>query len=392
MAYYFDEPVARQGTSCVKYDSRKDVFGSDKVIPMWVADMDFKSPPFIIEALRKRLEHEILGYTIRRKEYFSSLSEWIKRRHRWIIERDWISFSPGIVPALNICTLAYTRPGDKIIIQPPVYFPFFRTVTDHKRKLLYNRLIEKNGIWSFDFNDLAQKAAEGARMLILCNPHNPVGRAWKADELEKLAEICLKYNMLIISDEIHSDLILPGYRHVPLASLSEEIADLTVTCMAPSKTFNIAGLSTSSMIISNPELKKKFDTAIESLHITGGNIFGNEASIAAYTYGDEWLDDMLDYVNRNIEYVLAKFRNNELIKPVPPEATYMVWLDCRKLGMGADELNKFFINEAAVGMSEGSAFGPGGEGFMRMNLACPLDTVKRAIENIENALLKQRDK
>ncbi len=392
MAYYFDEPVARQGTSCVKYDSRKDVFGSDKVIPMWVADMDFKSPPFIIEALRKRLEHEILGYTIRRKEYFSSLSEWIKRRHRWIIERDWISFSPGIVPALNICTLAYTRPGDKIIIQPPVYFPFFRVVTDHKRKLLYNRLIEKNGIWSFDFNDLAQKAAEGARMLILCNPHNPVGRAWKADELEKLAEICLKYNMLIISDEIHSDLILPGYKHVPLASLSEEIADLTVTCMAPSKTFNIAGLSTSSMIISNPELKKKFDTAIESLHITGGNIFGNEASIAAYTYGDEWLDDMLDYVNRNIEYVLAKFRNNELIKPVPPEATYMVWLDCRKLGMGPDELNKFFINEAAVGMSEGSAFGPGGEGFMRMNLACPLDTVKRAIENIENALLKQRDK
>ena len=392
MAYNFDEPVARQGTSCVKYDSRKDVFGSDKVIPMWVADMDFKSPPFIIEALRKRLEHEILGYTIRRKEYFSSLSEWIKRRHRWIIERDWISFSPGIVPALNICTLVYTRPGDKIIIQPPVYFPFFRAVTDHKRKLLYNRLIEKNGIWSFDFNDLEQKAAEGARMLILCNPHNPVGRAWKADELEKLAEICLKYNILIISDEIHSDLILPGYKHVPLASLSEEIADLTVTCMAPSKTFNIAGLSTSSMIISNTELKKKFDTTIESLHITGGNIFGNEASIAAYTYGDEWLDDMLDYVNRNIEYVLAKFRNNELFKPVPPEATYMVWLDCRKLGMGPDELNKFFINEAAVGMSEGSAFGPGGEGFMRMNLACPLDTVKRAIENIENALLKQRDK
>ncbi|MEA1888007.1 MAG: PatB family C-S lyase [Bacteroidota bacterium] len=392
MAYNFDEPVDRQGTSCVKYDSRKNVFGTDRVIPMWVADMDFKSPPFIIEALRKRLDHEILGYTIRRKEYFSSLKEWVQRRLGWVIESDWISFSPGIVPALNICTLAYTGPGDKIIIQPPVYFPFFNAVTDHSRKLLYNMLIEDNGRWKMDFNDLEQKAAEGARMLILCNPHNPVGRAWKEEELEKLAEICLKYEIVIISDEIHSDLILPGYKHVPLAGLSDKITDLTVTCMAPSKTFNIAGLSTSSMIISNPELKKKFDTKIKSLHITGGNIFGNEASIAAYTYGDKWLDDMLDYVHRNVEYVLSKFSDNKFITPVPPEATYMVWLDCRKMRMKPAELNKFFITEAGVGMSEGSVFGPGGEGFMRINLACPFKTVKIAIENIENALLKLRDK
>ncbi|MBN1387297.1 MAG: PatB family C-S lyase [Bacteroidales bacterium] len=392
MTYNFDEPVFRQGTNCVKYDSRKDVFGSDRVIPMWVADMDFKCPPFIIKALRKRMEHEIFGYTFRPEEYFSSIINWIKRRHGWNIKKDWISFSPGIVPALNLCTLAYTRPGNKIIIQPPVYPPFFNAVTDHKRILSYNKLGEDEGTWKFDYNDLEKKARDGASMLILSNPHNPVGRAWKSDELQQLAEICMKYGIVMISDEIHSDLVLPGHKHIPMASLSGEIADLTITCMAPSKTFNIAGLSTSSMIISNPDLKKKFDAQIESLHITGGNIFGNEASIAAYTYGDEWLNNMLDYISRNIEYVLVSFRDNELIKPVIPEATYMVWLDCRKMEMEPDELYKFFINEAAVGLSDGSAFGPGGEGFMRMNLACPFDTVKTAVENIENALSKLSNK
>jgi len=388
MAHKFDIPVSRQGTSCVKYDSRKNVFGTDQVIPMWVADMDFRCPPFIIKALKDRLEHEILGYTIRREEYYSSLTDWIKRRHSWSIENDWISFSPGVVPALNVCTLAFTKPGDKIIIQPPVYFPFFNAVTDHDRKMVYNQLIEKNGLWKMDFDDLEKEAASGARMLILCNPHNPVGRAWTIGELEKLTEICLRHDVLLLSDEIHSDLILPSYKHIPLASLSGEIASNTVTCMAPSKTFNIAGLSTSTVIISNPDLKRKFDSTIESLHITGGNIFGTEASIAAYTFGDEWLDSMLEYISRNIEYVLDRFSNNEFIRPVTPEATYMIWLDCRAMGMKAGELNKFFVNEASVGMSEGSVFGPGGEGFMRMNVACPLDTVKKAVDNIEKALIK----
>ncbi len=388
MTYNFDEPVSREGSSCVKYDARKNVFGTDKVIPMWVADMDFECPPVIIKALRKRLDHEILGYTVRREQYFSSLSEWLKRRHSWHIKNDWISFSPGVVPALNVCTLAYTEPGDKIIVQPPVYFPFFTAVTDHKRKLVYNQLMEENGIWKIDFDDLEKKAAGGARMLFLCNPHNPVGRAWTGSELEKLADICLRHEVLILSDEIHSDLVLPGYKHIPLASLSQDIAASTITCMAPSKTFNIAGLSTSSVIISNSGLKEKFDTAIQSLHITGGNIFGTEASIAAYTSGDEWLDEMLEYVKVNIDYVLDRFKNNKFIRPVPPEATYMIWLDCRSMGMSPEELNNFFVNEAGVGMNEGSVFGPGGEGYMRMNLACPHDTVKKVVDNIENALLK----
>ena len=289
MNYNFDEPVDRQGTNCVKYDLRKDVFGNENVIPMWVADMDFLTPPFIIDAIKKSLKHEILGYTVRRHEYFESLAVWTERRYGWKIDTEWILFSPGIVPAVNICTLAYTKPGDSIIVQPPVYFPFFAAVKDHGSKLLFNKLKEKEGKYYFDFDDLRKKAERGAKMLILSNPHNPVGRAWDKDELMELAEICRKYNILIISDEIHSDLVLPGFKHIALASLSEEIASSTITCYAPSKTFNLAGLSTSSVVITNKKLREKFQRQIESLHINGGNIFGTEASIAAYSKGEEWL-------------------------------------------------------------------------------------------------------
>lgn len=386
MEYNFDEPLKREGTSCVKYDSRQEIFGKKDVIPMWVADMDFKCPPAVTDALRQRLKHEIFGYTVRREEYFSSIKKWLRKRYEWHIENDWIVFSPGIVPALNICTLAFTEPGDKIIVQPPVYFPFFNAVTDHKRKLLFNRLKETNGQWSIDFDDLERKAARGARMLLLSSPHNPVGRSWSKEELEKLSRICLDNNILIISDEIHADLVLPGHRHIPLAKISGPVADNTLTCMAPSKTFNLAGLSTSSMIISNPGLRKKFEDAINSLHITGGNIFGTEASIAAYSFGEDWLDQLLLYIKNNIEYLVVRLKEVELISPVIPEATYMVWLDCRRMKMSGPELNDFFINKAGVGLSEGSMFGPGGEGFMRINLACNHDTLRKAMDNIINAL------
>ncbi len=392
MVYNFDEPVARQGTNSVKYDSRKDIFGREDIIPMWVADMDFKCPPPIIEALKKRLDHEILGYTLRRDEYYTSLQDWLQKRYSWTVKKEWISFSPGIVPALNICVLAYTQPGDKIIIQPPVYFPFFNAVTDHGRKLVLNQLSEKDGYWSFDLSDLEQKAAKGAKMLIMSNPHNPVGRAWKEDELEELAGICRKHGLIILSDEIHSDLVLPGNKHTVMASLSGDIADITITCMAPSKTFNIAGLSTSSMIISNKELKEQFDDMIGSLHISGGNIFGTEASIAAYSEGGQWLDELLVYINNNIDYVIDRLGSTGMIKPVRPEATYMIWLDCRDMGMEPDELNDFFIEKASVGMSPGPIFGQGGDGYMRMNIACPLGTVKKAVDNIEKALSVLQDK
>jgi len=387
MSWNFDEIISREGTSCVKYDLRKETFGWNNVIPMWVADMDFRTPDFIINAIRKRLDHEILGYSFRPPEYYRSISEWLSLKHNWKIENEWICFSPGIVPALNVCTLSYTRPGDTIIVQPPVYFPFFSAVESHGRNLVFNPLEEIDGRWTFDFDNLVTLLEHKPKMIIISNPHNPVGRAWSYEELRHIGEICLKNNILILSDEIHSDLILPGFSHVPIATISPEIADITVTCIAPSKTFNLAGLSTSSVIISNPVLRKYFTRKIEHLHIGNGNIFGTVASIAAYSKGGEWLYELIDYLDRNVNIVSDYCI--ELIPeiiPVKPEATYMIWLDCRKLGMNGKELQDFFINKAGVGMNEGSTFGPGGEGFMRMNIATSHQIVTKAMQQIENAV------
>jgi cystathionine beta-lyase len=387
----FDEPAGREGTDCIKYDRREETFGVKDVIPMWVADMDFNTPDFIVESLQKRLEHPIYGYSFRSTEYFQSMIRWIKSRHNWSVEKEWISFCPGIVPALNFCTLAFTQTGDNIIVQPPVYFPFFSAAESHGRNLIYNRLSESEGIWSMDFDSLARGIDSKTKMIIISNPHNPVGRVWTPEELNRLADICLKHNIVIISDEIHCDLILPGFTHTPIASLSEEIAENTVTLISPSKTFNIAGLSTSSVIIQNPVLRKSFNRIVENLHIGNGNIFGNMASIAAYSHGHEWLDSLLDYIDNNVEFV--KNYCNKMIPeiiPVQPEATYMIWLDCRKLGMLRKDLQNFFVTKAEVGMNEGSTFGPGGEGFMRMNLGATHQTVMRAMEQIEKAIASIR--
>jgi cystathionine beta-lyase len=289
----FDKPVGREGTNCIKYDRREETFGVKNVIPMWVADMDFNTPDFITESLNKRLKHEIFGYSYRPEEYFSSIINWNKQRHNWNIEKEWISFCPGIVPALNFCTLAFTQAGDNIIVQPPVYFPFFSAVESHGRNLIYNRLIESDGKWVMDYNSLIAGIDSKTKMIIISNPHNPVGRVWSSEELNNLADICLKNNILIISDEIHCDLTLPGYSHIPMASLSEKVAANTLTLIAPSKTFNLAGLATSSVIIPNPVLRKSFNRIVDNLHIGNGNIFGTEASIAAYTYGHSWLDALL---------------------------------------------------------------------------------------------------
>ena len=387
MRWDFDEEVSREGTGCVKYDLRKEVFGAGDVLPMWVADMDFRTPDFIISAIQKRLKHEIMGYSFHPPEYFSSVSSWLRKRHEWEVEEEWISFCPGVVPALNLCTLAFTRPGDSVIIQPPVYTPFFSAVENHGRDLILNKLKESDGKWTMDIDSLAASITPSTRMIIISNPHNPVGRSWTPDELTSLADICLKNNILLLSDEIHSDLVLPGYTHTPAAKLSEKIAEITVTCIAPSKTFNLAGLSTSSVIISNPVLRKYFKSKIEHLQIGNGNIFGTVASIAAYSEGSEWLDKLLEYLNRNAAYVIDYSREfiPEII-PVKPEATYMIWLDCRKLDMPGKKLGEFFVRKAGVGMNEGSSFGPGGEGFMRMNLGTTHNKVIKAMEGIRKAV------
>ena len=383
----FDKVIDREGTNSIKYDLRKVVFGKADVIPMWVADMDFCTPPFITNAIADRLKHNNLGYSFRPDTYFESLIRWIFTSHGWDVKREWIQFSPGVVPALNLCTLAYTNEGDKIIIQPPVYTPFHGAVKDHKRNLLYNNLIETHEGWVMDFEGLRRLITPSTRMIIISNPHNPVGRAWKLKELAELVDICHTKGIIILSDEIHSDLILPGNVHVPIASISDKAASITVTCMAPSKTFNLAGLSTSSVIIPDHNLREKYRSVLEGLHLHLGNIFGNIASEAAYTHGREWLSELMNYIKGNADLVM-QYCNRHLpqIKPVMPEATYMMWLDCRDMKMSGDELQSFFVAKAGVGMNEGSAFGPGGEGFMRINVACPRSIVEKALKQIDNAL------
>jgi len=387
MTWNFDEPVLREGTDCIKYDLREEIFGKKDVIPMWVADMDFNTPDFIIKAIKNRLNHEIFGYSLRPEIYYQSIISWLIRKHSWHIEKDWINFSPGVVPALNFCTLAFTKPGDGVIVQPPVYFPFFSAVESHGRKLIYNPLRENGGRWEMDFENLESSIQADTKMIIISNPHNPVGRVWSPEELNRLAAICLKNNILILSDEIHCDLVLPDYMHTPMASLSEEIAQKTITFIAPSKTFNLAGLSTSSVVISNPALRRTFARLIESLHVSNGNIFGTIASIAAYSQGYEWLNALLGYIENNISFVTdyCKQLIPEIL-PVQPEATYMIWLDCRKLGIKGKELQDFFVRKAGVGMNEGSTFGPGGEGYMRMNVASSHQLVMKAMEQIEKAV------
>ncbi|MCF8228078.1 MAG: PatB family C-S lyase [Bacteroidales bacterium] len=387
MHYNFDEIIPRASTNSVKYDLRKKIFGKEDVIPMWVADMDFATPDFIVDAVRERAKHPVFGYSFRSDDYFRSIINWQKRNHNWVIEKEWVRYSPGIVPALNFCVMAYTDPGDKIIVQPPVYFPFFSAIRNHGRVQVNNPLKLEKGRLNMDFDNLRKKAAEGAKMLFLCSPHNPGGSVWTQKELTEMVNICLDYNILIVSDEIHCDLVLPGYNHKPTATLSEAAADITITCIAPSKTFNLAGMATSSVIISNKTLQEKFDTLMEQLHVGMGNLFGAVASEAAYAKGERWLEELIAYIDGNVRFALDFFEKNiPGIKAIRPEATYMLWLDCRKMELDDEQLWKFFVEEAGVGMNKGESFGEGGEGFMRMNLACPRKTIKRALGRIKYAI------
>jgi len=386
MNFDFDQIIERKGSSCIKWDGMEKFLGAADAVPMWVADMDFLTPAFITEAIIKRANHGIFGYPLRAEGYFTSLKYWLERRHQWKVDRDWIIFSPAVVPALNMAVLAYTQPGDKIITQPPVYFPFFTAVTDHKRTLVYNNLVMKDGRLSMDSENLEALAKDGAKMLILSNPHNPGGSVWTREELTRMAEICLKYNILILSDEIHCDLVYKPFKHIPVASLSQEISMITITTVAPSKTFNLSGLSTASVIIENDSLRREFNEQVEHLHINWGNLFGNIASEEAYLHGDLFVDELMDYLALNIE-ILEEYVAEHLpkIKVIRPESTFLVWLDCSEMGMNDKDLNEFFLHKAKVGMNPGVMFGPGGAGYMRMNIGCPKSTLLQGLEQIKGA-------
>lgn len=390
--YNFDEVIPRHGTNSVKYDFRERVFGKEDVIPMWVADMDFRTPDFIMNAIRERTEHEILGYTVRPESFYEAIINWNLRKHGWQIKKEWLSFSPGVVPAVNMAVMAFSQPGDKIIIQPPVYHPFFHAIKNHDREVLENPLKLVNGRFTMDFDDLRNKIDDKTRMILLSSPHNPGGTVWHKSELEELGKICKENGITIISDEIHADLILYDNKHTPLASISQELADITVTTMAPSKTFNLAGLSTSYVIASNPELLKQYNKALEKTHVWHGNIFGSVALQAAYYHGSEWLEQLLDYVEANIDFVDRFFKENvPQVKVIIPEATYLVMLDFRELGLSNNELKKLMIEKAGVGMNDGASFGEQGDGFQRMNVACPKATVERAVNQIADAIKAKHD-
>jgi cysteine-S-conjugate beta-lyase len=382
MQEFFDQPIDRAGTGSVKVDGLKDYFGSHKLIPMWVADMDFQVPGCVTKSIRQRADHPVFGYTLVTQDFYSAIKNWLKSRHGWDVKDEWVVFSPGIVPALSMSVLAYTGPGDKVLLQPPVYPPFFTSIGDNKRIIVNNQLLEVDGDYTIDFNDLETKLSQGVKLMFFCNPHNPVGRVWTKKEVQQVVSLCNKYDVILVSDEIHSDLILPGFSHIPAAMSGEDCGNLIV-CMAPSKTFNLAGLASAFLVIPNDKLRSQIKGIIDNLHIHSGNIFGLVALQAAYQGGAEWLENLITYLQANFDTLTDFFSENlPEIRPVSMEGTYLVWLDCRKTGLNDLKLKRFFIKDAGIAMNPGPSFGPGGNGFFRMNIACPRSTLNLALDKI----------
>jgi cysteine-S-conjugate beta-lyase len=384
--YNFDEIIPRSGTNCIKYDAREWMFKTDDVLPLWVADTDFRTPDFIVDAIKKRAEHEIFGYTFKPDSYYDAIIGWMKRRHNWEVKKEWISFSPGVVAGLTVAIETFSKPGDGVIVQPPVYFPFFDCVKGTKRKLVENPLKIEKGRFTFDFEDLKSKIDKNTKLLLLCNPQNPGGMVCTRNELEELSAICLENGILIISDEIHSDLIFEGQTHIPFTTLSEEAAKNSVVCMAPSKTFNVAGLASSLVIIPDKTKMTRYERALNVGHLGMGNIFGSVALEAAYNHGDKWLVQLMDYLWKNY-LLLEKFMKENLpkVKVMKPEATFLIWLDFREYGMNDKELFHYTIEKAKVGMNNGGRFGTGGDGWLRLNIGCPCSLLEEGLERLKSA-------
>jgi cystathionine beta-lyase len=387
MKSIFDEIIPRENTACVKYDKRKQVFGREDVMPFWVADMDFKAPEPVIQSLQKKIDHGILGYPLKPDGFYESITSWLLRRHGWEVKSDWILFTPGVVPSMVLSIYAFTNPGDRVLLQSPVYFPFFTSIKNNDRAVVCNLLQRSGACYEMDFDDIKSKFREGVKMILLCSPHNPVGRVWKKDELTRLVELCLEFNVRIVSDEIHSDIIYQGNRHIPLASLGKEAANLTITCMAPSKSFNLAGMASSFVIIPEPETRELYAKTVRDFNLEHGNIFGLEAMNAAYAHGEAWLDELLPYLWENI--VMAEKYIKENLPEIgieKPEGTCLLWLDFNKLGMDRTELNRLLVHKAGIGLSDGHSFGPGGEGFQRLNVGCPRSYLRLGLERLRAAV------
>lgn len=386
--YNFDEVINRKGTSCVKYDGLKDAYqGKENLIPLWVADMDFATPDFIIDALKKRCEHPIFGYTFDDDEYYASILTWLHYKYNWKAEREWITYIPGIVKGIGLAVQCFTQPGDKVIIQPPVYHPFRLVPTRMGREVVYNPLKLEDGVYKMDFEQLESLIDKDCKMLILSNPHNPGGIVWEKEALVKLAQICSAHGILVISDEIHAEMTYPQFIHHPFATVSPEAAACSVTFMAPSKTFNIAGIVSSYAIVPDAELREKFYSFLEAGELNAGTIFAFTATKAAYTYGAEWLQQMRSYVIENVNFVDEYLKKNiPQIKAYRPQASFLIWLDCRELGLSQPDLVHLFEDKAGLALNDGTMFGKEGEGFMRLNVGCPRSILSKALESLKKAI------
>lgn len=386
--YDFDKIVDRTGSGDLKHEVLAERYGRADLLPLWVADMDFETPEFITDALRRRLEHSLFGYTVEPKDYWPTVQKWIKDHHGWDVKREWLSYIPGIVKGIGMVINVFTKPDEKVIIQPPVYHPFHLTPEGNGREVVYNPLKENSdGSYSMDFDNLEEVADDKCKVLILSNPHNPAGIIWDKDTLARLAEFCYDHNILVISDEIHCDMALWGNTHVPFATASDKAAQCSITFGAPSKTFNIAGIVSSYSIIPNDEIRNRFYTWLAANELNEAPMFSPIATIAAFKNGEQWRKAMLHYVEQNIIF-MEEYCKTHLpkIKPLRPEASFLVWLDCRALGLNHEQLIDLFVNKAHLALNDGEMFGKGGAGFMRVNVGTPRAILTKALEQLTKAV------
>lgn len=387
MKYNFDEIIDRKNNHSTKYNELMKKFGTDDVIPLWIADMDFKTAEPIIKAVEEKARHGIFGYVYRPDEYFQSFINWQKKQHNWNVNKELLSFSIGVVPALATLVKQFSEKGDKILIQTPVYSEFYDINHDNGRTVIENKFSEKDGEYFLDLKDLENKLKEQPKLFIFCNPQNPIGHVWTYDELKAIGDLCIKYNVPVVSDEIHADLTLWGNKHIPFASVSEEIAKNTITCTSTGKAFNLAGLQCATVVFNNLQEKQKFDKFWKDLEVHRNNPFNLVATIAAYNEGDEYLSQLKKYLEDNIMFVHNYLKDNiPNIKSNIPQATYLIWLDCRELGLNQKELEEFMLKKAKLGLNPGRAFQKDLEGFMRLNSACPRAVLKKAMEQLKNAV------
>ncbi|MDE5988325.1 MAG: PatB family C-S lyase [Duncaniella sp.] len=386
--YNFDKIIDRKGSGALKFDALEERYGDAGLLPMWVADMDFETPEFITEALRRRLDHSLFGYTIEPSDYWPTVIRWIADHHDWQIEREWITYIPGIVKGIGMVINVFVKEDEKVIIQPPVYHPFRLTPEGNHREVVYNPLIENpDGSYSMDFDNLEKVADEKCRLLILSNPHNPAGITWDRPTLQRLAEFCHRHNILVISDEIHCDMALWDNRHIPFASVSPEAAECSITFGAPSKTFNIAGIVSSYAIVPNQRIRERLFGWLTANEFNEPTLFAPIATIAAFSKGEEWRREMLRYIESNIDFVISYCEEHiPQIKPLRPQASFLIWLDCRGLGLDHDRLIDLFVRKARLALNDGEMFGPEGKGFMRLNIASPRAVVCEALDRLKDAV------